>query len=202
MPVGHTVAIDIRYSHFMPAAVTVPAGVPITFVLRNDDPIDHEWIVGDEATHTRHRTGTEPASRRAARPSSRSRHCPSVRTTVTFADAGHLPLHLPPAGPRGLRHGGRRDRHGRLTHEGAPDQGVPVPALTMRPLEATLPPCEPSASGCSEIGRASTSGSRPRARPSSSRIGSGSWRSWCRRARVVPSRSRMRCSRTRSAKGG
>ena len=29
-------------------------------MLRNDDPIDHEWIVGDAAVHERHRTGTEP----------------------------------------------------------------------------------------------------------------------------------------------
>ena len=38
----------------------MPAGVPVTIVLRNDDPIDHEWIVGDAAVHERHRTGTEP----------------------------------------------------------------------------------------------------------------------------------------------
>ena len=40
--------------------------MPVTFVLRNDDPIDHEWIVGDAAVHERHRTGTEPVH--AARP--------------------------------------------------------------------------------------------------------------------------------------
>ena len=39
----------MRYSHFLPASVTVPAGVPVTFVLANEDPIGHEWIVGDEA---------------------------------------------------------------------------------------------------------------------------------------------------------
>ena len=37
----------------------MPAGVPVTFVLVNEDPIEHEWIVGDEASHARHRTGTE-----------------------------------------------------------------------------------------------------------------------------------------------
>ena len=55
-----TVEIGIHYSHYEPAGVTVPAGVPVTIVLRNDDPIDHEWIVGDAAVHERHRTGTEP----------------------------------------------------------------------------------------------------------------------------------------------
>ena len=32
----------------------------MTFTLRNDDPIAHEWIVGTEDMHERHRTGTEP----------------------------------------------------------------------------------------------------------------------------------------------
>ncbi len=98
MPIGRTVTIGIRYSHFTPAAITVPAGVPITFVLRNDDPIDHEWIVGDDATHARHRTGTEP--HHGARPTEQSIAALStVRTTVTFASPGtyryicHLPGH-------------------------------------------------------------------------------------------------------------
>ena len=52
--------IAIHYSHYTPAQITVRAGTAITVVLRNDDPIDHEWIVGDAAVHERHRTGTEP----------------------------------------------------------------------------------------------------------------------------------------------
>jgi uncharacterized cupredoxin-like copper-binding protein len=55
-----TIEITIRHSHFDPSSIRVPAGVPVTVVLRNDDPIDHEWIVGDAATHARHRVGTEP----------------------------------------------------------------------------------------------------------------------------------------------
>lgn len=53
------VEIVIRYSTFSPQAVLVPVGVPVTVTLRNDDPIDHEWIVGDEAEQALHRTGTE-----------------------------------------------------------------------------------------------------------------------------------------------
>ena len=53
------VGIRIHYSRFEPTRVEVPAGVPITFTLVNDDPIDHEWLVGDEAFHARHRLGTE-----------------------------------------------------------------------------------------------------------------------------------------------
>ena len=52
--------IDIHFSKFSTGLVTVPAGTPITFTLVNDDPIAHEWIVGDATTHARHRTGAEP----------------------------------------------------------------------------------------------------------------------------------------------
>ncbi|MFN2519520.1 MAG: cupredoxin domain-containing protein [Candidatus Limnocylindria bacterium] len=56
---GRTVEIGIHHSRFSQSAVEVPAGVPVTFVLRNDDPIDHEWIVGDARVHEIHRAGTE-----------------------------------------------------------------------------------------------------------------------------------------------
>jgi uncharacterized cupredoxin-like copper-binding protein len=91
-----TIEIHIRYSHFDPSAVTVPIGRQVTFVLVNDDPIDHEWIVGDSALHERHRTGTEP--RHDARPSEVTIDAMSTRrTTITFRDAGSLQYicHLP-----------------------------------------------------------------------------------------------------------
>ena len=93
------IPIEIHYSHFSPASIKVPAGQPITFVITNTDPIDHEWIVGDAATHERHRTGTEPVH--GARPTEVTIPAGTVRrTTVTFA-AGtgseqficHLPGH-------------------------------------------------------------------------------------------------------------
>jgi uncharacterized cupredoxin-like copper-binding protein len=90
------VEIDIRYSHFSPAAITVPAGRPITFVVVNNDPIDHEWIVGDEALHERHRTGTEPVHN--ARPTEISIDALHERqTTITFAAPATLTFvcHLP-----------------------------------------------------------------------------------------------------------
>lgn len=93
-----TVAIGIHYSRFSPSTVTVPVGQPITFILRNEDPIDHEWIVGDAALHDRHRTGTEPYH--ASRPTEVSIDALQSRTTVvTFAKPGtytfvcHLPGH-------------------------------------------------------------------------------------------------------------
>ena len=92
------VRITIHYSHFEPASVRVPEGVPVTFVIVNTDPIDHEWIVGDAAVHERHRTGTEPVH--DARATEISIPAESERTTtLTFGTAGlqqficHLPGH-------------------------------------------------------------------------------------------------------------
>ncbi len=93
-----TVEIVALYSRFEPSDVTVAAGRPIHFVLRNEDPIDHEWIVGDEAVHAAHRDGTEPAH--GERPTEQSLPAlSSIRTTVTFDQPGrhrfvcHLPGH-------------------------------------------------------------------------------------------------------------
>jgi uncharacterized cupredoxin-like copper-binding protein len=93
-----TAEIDIRYSRYQPDRIVVPAGVPLTILLRNGDPIDHEWIVGDAATHERHRTGTEPVH--GSRPTEVSIPAGSSRTTtVTFTTPGtylyicHLPGH-------------------------------------------------------------------------------------------------------------
>lgn len=93
-----TVEIGIHYSRFEPAVVTATAGRPITIVLDNTDPIDHEWLVGDEAFHERHRTGTEAVH--GATPFEVSLPAGStVTTTVTFRLPGeyrficHLPGH-------------------------------------------------------------------------------------------------------------
>ena len=93
-----TVQIDIHHSRYQPSRLSVPAGVPVRFVIRNLDPIDHEWIVGDAATHARHRTGTE--MHHGARPTEVSiAALQTVETIVTFPAAGamqfvcHLPGH-------------------------------------------------------------------------------------------------------------
>jgi uncharacterized cupredoxin-like copper-binding protein len=92
------VEIHIRYSHFEPSRVSVPAGRPVTFVIVNDDPIDHEWILGDDAVQERHRTGTE--THHDSRPTEISVPALSRReTTVTFTGSVtwryvcHLPGH-------------------------------------------------------------------------------------------------------------
>jgi uncharacterized cupredoxin-like copper-binding protein len=91
-----TVLIDVRYSRFEPGEIRVPAGVPVQFVIANHDPIDHEWIVGDEAVHQAHRTGTEPFH--AARPTELTIEAGrEVATVVTFDRPGRLTFvcHLP-----------------------------------------------------------------------------------------------------------
>ena len=92
------IEIEMRYSSFQPTDLVVRAGVPTTFVLINDDPIDHEWMVGDAAFHERHRTGTEPVH--GTRPTEVSVPAGTARTTtVTFEQPGeyryicHLPGH-------------------------------------------------------------------------------------------------------------
>ncbi len=92
------VTIAIHFSHFAPEVVTVHAGAPVTFTLRNDDPIEHEWIVGTSEVHERHRLGTEPVHDQL--PTEVTVPALSTRiTTVTFEQPGeyaficHLPGH-------------------------------------------------------------------------------------------------------------
>lgn len=97
-PSAQTVTITIHYSAFDPSELTVPRGAPITFTLVNEDPIDHEWLIGDEAFHQRHRTGThashDDSSTEVSIPA-----LETVQTTITFDEAGtfayicHLPSH-------------------------------------------------------------------------------------------------------------
>jgi uncharacterized cupredoxin-like copper-binding protein len=91
-----TVRISVHYSHFSDDHVEVPAGRPVTFVLENTDPIDHEWIVGDAGLHDRHRTGTEPYH--ASRPTEVTLDAGTTKTTtITFDEAAVLTFvcHLP-----------------------------------------------------------------------------------------------------------
>jgi len=91
-----TIEITIHYSQFEETALTVPHGVPVTFVLVNEDPIEHEWLIGDKTFHERHRHGTE--AHHGARPNEMSIPAlSSVETTLTFAQAGTLQYicHLP-----------------------------------------------------------------------------------------------------------
>ena len=90
--------IEIHYSSFVQKEVEVPAGVPVSITLKNEDPIEHEWIVGTADVHERHRTGTEPFH--GTIPTEVTVPAFETRvTTITFERAGdllyicHLPGH-------------------------------------------------------------------------------------------------------------
>jgi uncharacterized cupredoxin-like copper-binding protein len=100
--------VTMHWSRFDRSAISVRRGVPVRFVLVNDDPIDHELIVGDAAMQERHEKGAE--THHGARPTERSVPALStVETTVTFDAAGtlffacHLPGHYA-YGMRGIVH--------------------------------------------------------------------------------------------------
>jgi uncharacterized cupredoxin-like copper-binding protein len=90
--------VRIKYSAFEPPLITATAGEPITITLQNEDPIGHEWIVGEDDVHERHRTGTEPFHDTIPTEVT-VRAFETQVTTVTFDEPGdylyicHLPGH-------------------------------------------------------------------------------------------------------------
>lgn len=61
-PVGPGLAkvdLGVRYSEFAFDELHVRKGTTVQFIVRNDDPIFHELVVGDAAVHARHQNGNE-----------------------------------------------------------------------------------------------------------------------------------------------
>jgi uncharacterized cupredoxin-like copper-binding protein len=97
-----TVTLTIHHSRFSPEHLRVRPGTTVRFVLQNEDPIGHEFIVGDDGVHRRHEAGTEPVH--PPRPGEVSVEPSSTaETTFTFPDvnagnsvvfACHLPGHF------------------------------------------------------------------------------------------------------------
>lgn len=54
-----TVDVDMAYSAYSLQDLHVYEGTLVRFVVKNEDPINHEFIVGDDAVHARHATGHE-----------------------------------------------------------------------------------------------------------------------------------------------
>ncbi|MEA2555869.1 MAG: Cupredoxin-like domain, partial [Actinomycetota bacterium] len=54
-----SVTITIHYSQFSLSDLTVAPGETVRFVLENTDPIDHEFILGDQYVQDIHENGTE-----------------------------------------------------------------------------------------------------------------------------------------------
>jgi uncharacterized cupredoxin-like copper-binding protein len=56
---ARTVVVTMHHSRFEPSVVEVEPGERVRFVLRNTDPIDHEFILGDASVQRRHEQGRE-----------------------------------------------------------------------------------------------------------------------------------------------
>jgi plastocyanin len=94
-----TIELRVRFSRFQPDQVSVRPGTEVTFVITNDDPINHEFIVGDAGVHARHEAGTEPYH--PPRPGEVSIAAgTTAQTTFAFPEVGpvvyacHLPGHF------------------------------------------------------------------------------------------------------------
>ena len=97
-PEMRTIVVTIHYSQFGSSLLTVRPGETVRFVVRNSDPIDHEFILGDETVQHFHEAGSEP--HHGAKPGEISIPAGQTRTTTfTFPRLGtllfgcHLPGH-------------------------------------------------------------------------------------------------------------
>lgn len=53
-----TIEVGMKYTQFDVDEIRVRPGTRVRFVLKNEDPIGHEMIVGDELVHAQHAAGT------------------------------------------------------------------------------------------------------------------------------------------------
>jgi uncharacterized cupredoxin-like copper-binding protein len=94
-----TVELGIRHSRFSSDRIEVSAGTTVRFVVVNDDPINHELIVGPPEVHERHAGGTEAAHAPVAGEVSVPPNS-TATTTYRFDEPGtvvfacHLPGHV------------------------------------------------------------------------------------------------------------
>jgi uncharacterized cupredoxin-like copper-binding protein len=103
-PAGRTVEITVHHSRYEPATIEAAPGEVVRFVIRNLDPIDHEFILGPTSVQLRHETGTEP--HHGTVPGEVSIPAGGERaTTYTFSSIGAVPFgcHLPGHWAYGMR---------------------------------------------------------------------------------------------------
>ena len=99
-----TIEVTMRHSRFQPAIIDAAPGETVRFVIRNLDPIDHEFILGDDEVQRRHETGNEP--HHGTIPGEVSVPAGETRTTTfTFASPAEVPYgcHLPGHWAYGMR---------------------------------------------------------------------------------------------------
>ena len=83
------IRVTIRDSRFIPKDFEFAVGTSVTFIVENTDPIDHEFLIGDEAVQQAHQEGTE--SHPGTKPGEISIPIGETRTTTyTFDEPGRL----------------------------------------------------------------------------------------------------------------
>lgn len=93
-----TITLTARLSHFTPDRIAVEVGTTVRFVVRNEDPIGHEIIIGGPEVHARHEKGTEAYHPPVPGEASVAPY-ERVEATYTFDEPGvvkfgcHLPGH-------------------------------------------------------------------------------------------------------------
>jgi uncharacterized cupredoxin-like copper-binding protein len=104
-PTGvRTIHLTVRYSSFDPARIEAAPGETVRFVIENTDPIDHEFILGDDLVQQIHERGTEAVH--PPRPGEVSIPAGTTATTTyTFGQPGELTFacHLPGHFAYGMR---------------------------------------------------------------------------------------------------
>jgi uncharacterized cupredoxin-like copper-binding protein len=104
-PEPRTVHVTIKWTRFHPSHLSFPAGTTVRFVIRNTDPIEHEFILGskrvqDHVEHTAHLAHDGSVPGQITVPAG------AVRTTTyTFGPPGSVLLgcHLPGHYAYGMR---------------------------------------------------------------------------------------------------
>ena len=100
-----TVHVAIHFSRFEPASFTFPAGTTVRFVIRNRDPIEHEFILGSRRVQDYIETHAHPVHDGSI-PGQITVPAGQVRaTTYTFGPPGQVLLgcHLPGHYAYGMR---------------------------------------------------------------------------------------------------
>jgi uncharacterized cupredoxin-like copper-binding protein len=98
------VIVNLNHSRFDPGSFEFEAGTTVRFVIHNNDPIDHEFLLGDEEAQDRHEAGAHAAH--GAIPGEVSVPAGTTRsTTYTFTEPGNLIIgcHLPAHYAYGMR---------------------------------------------------------------------------------------------------
>jgi uncharacterized cupredoxin-like copper-binding protein len=91
-----TIEVRMHFSKYLPDSLEVAAGTTVEFVVVNEDPIAHEFIIGTEAEQLEHEKGSIDDDHTGPGEASVPAES-TVRLSFTFAKAGPLfyACHLP-----------------------------------------------------------------------------------------------------------